>query len=147
MMIRRHIEYNITWLRLCSVFAMSYSKDRMLRLHAIPLRVWSEANQVDISSIVIHPNPSSTEPHSVVYLLHGAGGSYTYWSDEMDNLDVLSSTNGVIIVLIDAQGTWYFDSPVNTSLRMETYVTQELLPISIVHTTRIQWLKVGRSWD
>ena len=101
------------------------------------ITIWSEANQVDISSIVIHPDQSSTEPHSVVYLLHGAGGSYTYWSDEMDNLDALSSTNGVIVVLVDARGnSWYFDSPVNSSLRMETYVTQELLPYidSAYHT-------------
>ena len=42
------------------------------------ITIWSESNQVYISSIVIHPDQSSTEPHSVVYLLHGAGGSYTY---------------------------------------------------------------------
>ena len=99
--------------------------------------IWSEANQVYISSIVIHPDQSSTEPYSVVYLLHGAGGCYTYWSDEMNNLDDLSSTNGVIMVLVDAQGnSWYFDSPVNTTIRMETYVTCELLPYidSAYHT-------------
>ena len=130
MMIRRHIEYNITRLRLFCVFAMLLVfQGSYAQVARDTITVWSEANQVYISSIVIHPNPSSTEPHSVVYLLHGAGGSYTYWSDEMDNLDELSSINGVIIVLVDAQGnSWYFDSPVNSSLRMETYVTQELLP-------------------
>ena len=55
----------------------------------------------------------------------------------MDNLDELSLTNGVIMVLVDARGnSWYFDSPENASLRMETYVTQELLPYidSAYHT-------------
>ena len=101
------------------------------------ITIWSQSNQVYLSSIVIHPDQSSTEPHSVVYLLHGAGGSFTYWSDEMDNLDELTSTKGVIMVLVDAQGnSWYFDSPLNTSIRMETYVTQELLPYidSAYHT-------------
>ena len=135
---RRQIQRIMTRLRLGSVLAMLLV---MQVSHAQVARdtiaIWSEANQNYISSIVIHPDQSSTEPHSVVYLLHGAGGSYTYWSYEMANLDELSSINGVIMVLVDAQGnSWYFDSPVNASLRMETYVTQELLPYidSAYHT-------------
>ena len=138
MMIGRQIQLIMNRFRLGSVLAMLLA---MQVSHAQVARdtiaIWSEANQDYISSIVIHPDQSSTEPHSVVYLLHGAGGSYTYWSDEMDNLDELSSTNGVIMVLVDARGnSWYFDSPENVSLRMETYVTQELLPYidSAYHT-------------
>ncbi len=129
-MIRPSIQFNMTRLRLSSLLAMLLVFQGLYaQVARDTISIWSEANQVYMSSIVIHPDQSSTAPHSVVYLLHGAGGSYTYWSDEMDNLDELSSTNGVILVLVDARGnSWYFDSPVNSSLRMETYVTQELLP-------------------
>lgn len=137
-MIRSQIQLIMTRLRLGSVFAMLLLFQGLYaQVTRDTIAIWSEANQVYISSIVIHPDQSSTEPHSVVYLLHGAGGCYTYWSDEMDNLDTLSSSNEVIMVLVDAQGnSWYFDSPVNSSLRMETYVTQELLPYidSAYHT-------------
>ena len=88
MMIIRQIQLIMTGLRLGSVLAMLLV---MQVSHAQVARdtiaVWSEANQNYISSIVIHPDQSSAEPHSVVYLLHGAGGSYTYWSDKMANLD------------------------------------------------------------
>ena len=138
MMIRRQIQLIMIRLRFGGVLAMLLVFQGLYaQVARDTITIWSEANQVYISSIVIHPDQSSTVPHSVVYLLHGAGGSYTYWSDEMDNLDTLSSTNGVIMVLVDAQGnSWYFDSPVNSSLRMETYVSQELLPYidSAYHT-------------
>ncbi|MEC8835673.1 MAG: hypothetical protein VXX18_04975, partial [Bacteroidota bacterium] len=110
MMIRRQIQLIMIRLRFGGVLAMLLVFQGLYaQVARDTITIWSEANQVDISSIVIHPDQSSTEPHSVVYLLHGAGGSYTYWSDEMDNLDALSSTNGVIVVLVDARGnSWYF---------------------------------------
>ena len=56
----------------------------------------------------------------VIYLLHGAWGSYRDWPRKAD-LRSLASQYSVIFVCPDGQDSWYFDSP-----KFETYITQEL---------------------
>jgi len=61
----------------------------------------------------------------VVYLLHGAQGSYRDWPKKAD-LRSLASQYGVIIVCPDGQDSWYFDSPIDPKFQFETYVVYEL---------------------
>ncbi|MBQ2563649.1 MAG: esterase family protein [Muribaculaceae bacterium] len=68
-------------------------------------------------------NPTKFYP--VVYLLHGAQGSYRDWARKAD-LRSLASQYGVIIVCPDGQDSWYFDSPIDPACQFETYVTHEL---------------------
>lgn len=68
-------------------------------------------------------NPTKFYP--VVYLLHGAWGSYRDWAKKAD-LRSLASQYGLIIVCPDGQDSWYFDSPIDPSFKFETYITQEL---------------------
>lgn len=68
-------------------------------------------------------NPTKFYP--VVYLLHGAWGSYRDWAKKAD-LRSLASQYGIIIVCPDGQDSWYFDSPIDPSFQFETYITQEL---------------------
>ena len=68
-------------------------------------------------------NPTKFYP--VVYLLHGAWGSYRDWPKKAD-LRSLASQYGVIIVCPDGQDSWYFDSPIDPQFQFETYITQEL---------------------
>ncbi len=68
-------------------------------------------------------NPTRFYP--VVYLLHGAWGSYRDWPKKAD-LRSLASQYGVIIVCPDGQDSWYFDSPIDPEFQFETYITQEL---------------------
>lgn len=85
----------------------------------------------DINATVVVPaqyfDPDlQEEQFPVVYLLHGADGSYRDWPTKAD-LDDLSSEYGVIIVCPDGQDSWYFDSPVDPKMQFETYVSQELV--------------------
>jgi len=66
------------------------------------------------------------EQYPVVYLLHGADGSYRDWPNKAD-LDDLASEYGVIIACPDGQDSWYFDSPIDPKMQFETFVTQELV--------------------
>lgn len=68
-------------------------------------------------------NPTRFFP--VVYLLHGAQGSYRDWPKKAD-LRSLASQYGVIIVCPDGQDSWYFDSPIDQNFQFETYVVYEL---------------------
>jgi S-formylglutathione hydrolase FrmB len=63
----------------------------------------------------------------VVYLLHGYGGDFANWVRRVPDLLNLADDNQTIIVCPDGTiGSWYFDSPVDSSMRFETYVGLEI---------------------
>ncbi len=85
----------------------------------------------DINATVVVPeqyfDPDlQEEQFPVVYLLHGADGSYRDWPTKAD-LDDLASEYGVLIVCPDGQDSWYFDSPIDPKMQFETFITQELV--------------------
>ncbi|MBR5639125.1 MAG: esterase family protein [Muribaculaceae bacterium] len=61
----------------------------------------------------------------VIYLLHGAWGSYCDWPKKAD-LRSLASQYSIIFVCPDGQDSWYFDSPIDPTFQFETFITQEL---------------------
>lgn len=66
------------------------------------------------------------EQYPVLYLLHGAWGSYRDWPTKA-NLDDLASDYSVIIVCPDGQDSWYLDSPIDPSFQFETFISKELV--------------------
>lgn len=94
------------------------------------LFVQSDAMKKSIANLVILPAnyEQQIEGFSVVYLLHGAGGNYSSWNEKASNLSQLADLYNIIIVCPDGGRTsWYFDSPVDKSMRYETYIAQELI--------------------
>lgn len=69
----------------------------------------------------------TTDTYPVVYLLNGHGGNYKSWAGII-NLDSLATANRVIIVCPDGRNSWYWDSPIDSSMQMESYITKELVP-------------------
>ncbi len=94
------------------------------------IQVMSQAMGRNIKNVVIVPSQYFYDPQAtrypVLYLLHGAFGCYSDWSQKAD-LKALADKFGVIIVCPDGQDSWYFDSPVDPSMQFETYVSQELV--------------------
>lgn len=95
------------------------------------IEVMSQAMARTIKNVVIKPtecaNADLQEQHyPVLYLLHGAFGCYSDWSEKA-NLDSLANCYHVIIVCPDGQDSWYFDSPVDPKMQFETYVSKELV--------------------
>lgn len=91
---------------------------------------YSTAMQKNIKSVVITPdNYAKGNAMPVVYLLHGAGGNYADWIRSAPEIAQLSDQYQQIIVCPDGNVTsWYFDSPVNSAWKYETYITTELIP-------------------
>lgn len=83
-----------------------------------------------IKNVVVVPvqyyaGPAS-EHYPVLYMLHGAWGSYRDWPRKAP-LEQLATQYGVIIVCPDGQDSWYFDSPIDPTMQFETYVSKELV--------------------
>ncbi len=95
------------------------------------VEVMSQAMGRYIKNVVIVPKQyyateQTTEQFPVLYLLHGAYGSYRDWPHKA-NLDALASKYAVIIVCPDGQDSWYVDSPINPKMQFETYISKELV--------------------
>jgi S-formylglutathione hydrolase FrmB len=93
------------------------------------LNISSKAMNKNYKCVVIKPATSKnkTERFPVLYLLHGYGGNYANWVRRVPQLQELADKNRMIIVCPDgAIGSWYFDSPVDSTIRFETYVSQEI---------------------
>lgn len=72
------------------------------------------------------------EQYPVLYLLHGATGSYRDWPHKA-NLEDMASNYSTIIVCPDGQDSWYFDSPVDPAFQFETFISKELVKYIDTH--------------
>ena len=90
--------------------------------------IYSKAMQKEIKCVVIKPTVVQDETISlpVVYLLHGYGGWYSNWIIRVPELKDYADQYKMMIVCPDGANSWYFDSPVDSSFRYETYVSKEV---------------------
>ncbi|MFY9464086.1 MAG: alpha/beta hydrolase-fold protein [Sediminibacterium sp.] len=89
----------------------------------------SASMKKSIKTVVIRPDTYSAgdQRFPVVYLLHGFGGRYNNWISRVPQLKQLADDLQLIIVCPDgAKGSWYFDSPVDSSYRYESFVGTEV---------------------
>lgn len=89
----------------------------------------SASMKKSIKTVVIKPDAYSAgdQRFPVVYLLHGFGGRYNNWITRVPQLKQLADEMQLIIVCPDgAKGSWYFDSPVDSSYRYESFVGTEV---------------------
>lgn len=90
---------------------------------------FSPSMKKNIKAVVVKPagyNNNSKFP--VVYLLHGHGGSQAEWIRKVPDIAKYADEFNLMIVCPDGNiSSWYFDSPVDSSWRYETYVATELV--------------------
>ena len=94
------------------------------------LIVQSEAMNKAIKNVVITPDnyDKDGEAYAVLYILHGAGGSYASWVKGMPTVKEYADLYNIILVFPDGGRTsWYFDSPIDKQMLYETYVSKELI--------------------
>lgn len=98
--------------------------------HVDTLYVESNSMHKSIPNLVIVPDSYDTQ-HSqfpVLYLLHGASGNFKDWLKKVPRLSEYVDQYNFIIVCPDGGYTsWYFDSPVDPTMKYETYITKELV--------------------
>ena len=94
------------------------------------ISVMSKSMHKSILNIVIRPEHYSKNGKKlpVLYLLHGAGGNQKDWIKNVPNIKELVDLYNFIIVCPDGKVTsWYFDSPIDTAYRYETYIATEVV--------------------
>jgi len=72
-----------------------------------------------------------------VYLLHGYSGNYAGWVKIAPQLQDKADQLQINIVCPDAANSWYFDSPIDSSIRYESYIIKELIPYIDQHYSSI----------
>ena len=81
-----------------------------------------------IKAVVILPDDyGGAQALPVVYLLHGYSGNYADWIMKAKGFEKAADLYQVIIVCPDGNNSWYWDSPVDSNFKYETYVSKELV--------------------
>ena len=93
------------------------------------ISTYSSSMEKQIKAVVITPESyDKARELPVLYLLHGYSGNYSDWVKKDRFIGRLADQLDMIIVCPDGGfSSWYFDSPVNKSIRYETYITNELI--------------------
>jgi S-formylglutathione hydrolase FrmB len=95
--------------------------------------VYSNAMQKNIKVAVVIPDNAKLQTgvkFPVVYLLHGYSGNHGSWLKDAPQLQYRADQYQVMLVCPDGgYGSWYYDSPINDSIKYETFITKELLPL------------------
>lgn len=66
--------------------------------------------------------------YPTVYLLNGFSGDYRTWPKMVGTLDSLANQYGMIFVCPDGRDSWYWDSPVDPKMQMESFFINDLVP-------------------
>ena len=91
--------------------------------------VYSQCMHKNVKCVVIMPDRYETDTTHlpVLYLLHGWSGNYSDWI--LKDTDLLNEVdkNGFIVVCPDGNyDSWYFNSPVDTTMKYETNIALEI---------------------
>lgn len=107
------------------IFAVSAS---LQAASADTVTTYSPAMKKNIKAVVITPaNYARGKSFPVVYLLHGYSDTYDVWVKLVPGIKTLADNYGFMIVCPDGQySSWYFDSPVDSTWKYETYISKEL---------------------
>ena len=93
------------------------------------IMVKSPSMNKEVQVVYVLPDKAlgeEAEACPVVYLLHGYGGNARSWVGLKPELPKIADEKGIIFVCPDGKNSWYWDSPVDSSSRYETYISQEL---------------------
>ena len=111
------------------------------------LEIFSGSMRKNIKCLVIAPENYTTTgpPYPVVYLLHGYSGNFAGWLTDAPQLRQHADNYQMLIVCPDGgYDSWYLDSPVDSTVRYETYISKEVVGfIDYYYNTRNE--RAGRA--
>ncbi len=103
--------------------------------------VYSNAMHKAFNCVVIKPDSYKKKKNQfpVVYLLHGFSGSYSDWIKKVPQIKNEADQLQLLIVCPDGgYSSWYFDSPIDSSMKYETYIALEVPPYIDTHYRTIK---------
>lgn len=78
---------------------------------------------------VVTPDGKPGQKFPTVYLLNGYDGDHKSWIDiTQPQLPALADKYGMVMVMPDGMDSWYWDAPARPGMKMETYITSQLVP-------------------
>lgn len=93
------------------------------------VEIYSNAMHKTSKAVVIKPSSykKKNKNFPVVYLLHGYSGNYSNWVTLVPSIKNYADNYNLIIVCPDGGfSSWYFDSPIDSAMRYETYIAAEV---------------------
>lgn len=93
------------------------------------ITIRSDAMQRDYNCVVITPEgyQTASRRYPVVYLLHGHGGNYANWISKVPAIRDLADRYQCLIICPDGgYNSWYLNSPVDSTMKFETYIGSEV---------------------
>jgi S-formylglutathione hydrolase FrmB len=93
------------------------------------ISIYSAAMKKSSKCVVITPDSykKNKNGYPVVYLLHGHSGDYSNWIKKVPAIKQYADRYQLIIACPDGHySSWYFDSPVDSSMKYETYIGIEV---------------------
>jgi S-formylglutathione hydrolase FrmB len=93
------------------------------------ISIYSNAMHKEFKCVVIKPASykKNKENFPVVYLLHGYSGWYSNWIIRVPELKQYADQYQLLIVCPDGgYSSWYFDSPIDSTMKYETYIGKEV---------------------
>src|ERR1700739_4156160 len=108
--------------------------------------IYSAAMKKRIRCVVIKPDSylASKLAFPVVYLLHGYSGNYSDFIYKIPSIKKKADELQMLFVCPDGANSWYFDSPVDSTMKYETYISKEV-PAYIDSAYRTIKNKYGRA--
>ena len=100
------------------------------------ISVYSGSMKKNIPCMVIKPSNynKNSKRLNVVYLLHGYSGNHRQWLNISPGLLTIADNYNLLIICPDGgYSSWYFDSPLDSSFRYETFVSSELIKYVDTH--------------
>lgn len=91
----------------------------------VPTKFLESAEDV----VVITPEAGlKGEACPTVYILNGFSGNHTSWLGTQPRLGELADQYGMVLVMPDGRDSWYWDSPVDPKMQMESFFIKDLVP-------------------
>lgn len=93
------------------------------------VNIYSKAMHLSKKCVVVIPESYKIQKNyfPVVYLLHGYSGDYSNWIKKVPEIKNYADEFQIIIVCPDGNyNSWYVDSPVDTTIKYETYISTEV---------------------
>ena len=102
--------------------------------------VHSDIVNKNIRCVIITPSSYNSKSNfPVVYLLHGYSGNYSDWVTNVPAIKQYADQDSIIIVCPDGNySSWYFDAPMDSTMRYETFVSKELITYVDAHYKTIK---------
>lgn len=89
-------------------------------------------------TVVVPDLAEDQQRFPVVYMLNGYGGDYRDWTRHRSDYGEMADKYKMILVMPSGMNSWYWDSPTDPKVKMETFFTQTLIPYIDTHLPTVK---------